>query len=264
MKKILAGLTGVLMLLALSLPARAEVYVYGEINKVKNVDVDEDVNIDKDIDIDAKVDVDLDSAAEAGTVVNAEMGENTVEKTGTNLGPETLAEIDGDAFGGADGIIQVNQAPGNMNNQGNATAIAVSLDGDKATLTHSQASESDDNAGNSVNAYDTEITNIINFAFRNLTGVVSVNQAGGNMNNQHNSVAIAAGDGIVALSEADLGQFNTDNYVNEVNTYKTDMITGSAFENFSGVLSVNQASGNMNNQSNVVSVSVLTYPVSWR
>jgi len=87
-------------------------------------------------------------------------------------------------------------------------------------------------------------------------GVLTINQAAGNMNNQANALSIALSlDAGVALSEADLGQFNTGNTVHETNVGtnlegaepKTARITASVNGN-SGVVGVNQSSGNMANQ----------------
>jgi hypothetical protein len=261
MKKLFRTSTMIACVLCFCLPAMAEVLVTGTVDKTKTVTVKEFVDITKHIDINATVNVTPDEAAETGTVVNAENLDNVVIKEGA-LGLETSSEIDNGAFDDSTGIIQVNQAPGNINNQGNATSIAVSLDSGEAAqaITNSQAAEADFNSGNSALVGFTELEDLIDFAFKNVSGVVNVNQAAGNLNNQHNTVAVSVGDGVVALSEADLGQFNDNNIVNEVMTYKYDTITGSAFENFSGVLCVNQSSGNMNNQSNIVSVSALTYP----
>ena len=97
---------------------------------------------------------------------------------------------------------------------------------------------------------------IIENSGNNNQGLLYVNQAVGNMNNQGNalsaSVSLAPG---VALSEADLGQLNAHNTVFEDDVFKTATVTGS-FNSNSGVIGVNQASGNMANQANVLSLSV--------
>jgi len=269
MRKLACSLGVVLGVLAVTLPAMADVDVYAEIDKTKTVTVTEDIDIDKTITVTADVTVTPTSAAEAATVVNTEILGNTVLKN-VETAPEeafleTIAEISGAAFAGSSGIIQVNQAPGNMNNQGNATAVSIVAPSTGETaneaLTNAQASEEDINAGNVVGAYRTELQDLISGdAFRGVTGILNVNQAAGNMNNQHNSVAIAVGDGIVALSEADLGQTNALNYVEEINTFKFDTISNNAFAQCSGIINVNQSTGNMNNQSNVLAISAITYP----
>ncbi len=258
MKKIIASLGAIALLMALSVPADAgsKTKLNVDIEKDKTVDVTETVTITKDVDIDVRVDVDLDAAAEANTLVNAEIKDNSVVKDGSG-GLETLAKISNNAFKNATGIIQVNQAPGNMNNQGNAAAVAVVL-GAGPAVTHSSVGEVDVNKDNEAYIYNTTVKDVItDSAFSGVVGVLSVNQAAGNMNNQHNSVAIAAGEAVVALSEADLGQVNADNFVEEIGTYKYYIINDNAFEGSHGVISVNQSAGNMNNQSNVVSISFI-------
>jgi len=269
MRKLVCSLGVVLGVLAVTLPAMAEVDVYAEIDKTKTVTVTETVNITKTASVNATVDVTPTSAAEAATIVNAEILGNTVLKN-VEVAPEeafleTIAEISGASFAGSSGIIQVNQAPGNINNQGNATSVSIVAPGAEGSendaLTNAQASEQDINAGNTVEAFRSAFADLIaGNAFRGATGIINVNQAAGNMNNQHNSVAFAAGDGVVALSEADLGQTNALNQVEEINTFKFDTITDNAFAQCSGIINVNQSSGNMNNQSNVLSISAITYP----
>jgi len=97
------------------------------------------------------------------------------------------------------------------------------------------------------------------------SGVAGVNQAAGSLNNQNNALAVALGDHVVhALGEADLGQFNTFNQVNVIDQVRTDTIAGGAFSGFSGVAMVNQSSGSINNQANVVDIAVgtsVTFPI---
>ena len=97
------------------------------------------------------------------------------------------------------------------------------------------------------------------------SGVAGVNQAAGSLNNQNNALAVALGDHVVhALGELDLGQFNTFNEVDVIDQVRTDTIAGGAFNGFSGVAMVNQSSGSINNQANVVDIAVgtdVTFPV---
>jgi hypothetical protein len=97
------------------------------------------------------------------------------------------------------------------------------------------------------------------------SGVAGVNQAAGSLNNQNNALAISLGDHVVhALGELDLGQFNTWNQAENFAQVRTDTIAGGAFNGFSGVAMVNQSSGSINNQANVVDIAVgtdVTFPV---
>lgn len=268
MKKFIPGLVA-LTVLAASVPAMAEVYVYGTIDKDKNVTVNETVTIDKTISVDATAYLPkLDSAAESATVVNSVVSGNTASEIKV---PEPEAKIDG-AFNTTDGIVNVNQSPGSLNNQGNAVAFSVgntvNAAGAAATgITNAQASEESvngfggiDTSANNLSISDSDLKNTITgAAFNGITGITGINQSAGYMNNQHNSAAVSVGNGLVALSESDLGQFNTGNTLSEVNVAKNDVIDAGSFTGVSGIVGVNQSSGNMNNQSNVVSLAVVNF-----
>jgi hypothetical protein len=267
-------LAAALLILALAVPAMATVIVTGDIYKDKYIIVDENVVIDKDIYIVVHVDVAPVKAAEADSLVNQDNTDNTVAGIG-NLQNGLLdynyrtAVIDGSIKDNI-GIVQVNQDAGNMNNQANVTSAAVAIqttDEELPALANSQASAEQFNSNNSETAFEASFTDdnpplpnytkvdwITNSINRNL-GIVGVNQSVGNMNNQANQVAIAIADGaIVALAEADLGQFNSFNSVIEFGTVKTDYIYNSINSNH-GIVGVNQSAGNMNNQANIVSIS---------
>jgi hypothetical protein len=100
-------------------------------------------------------------------------------------------------------------------------------------------------------------------------GIINVNQNAGNMNNQANSEALAVAVNLAgfALSEAALGQVNTNagssenghspfgtvyEYGVEKNASMTDSLNGNV-----GVGGVNQAAGNMANQANIFSASFI-------
>jgi hypothetical protein len=247
-------------------PALATVDVLANIDKTKTVDVLEFINIRKDIFIDVDVPVLPTSAAEAEAIINQdnfvnEACENCAEKQDTIR----------DSANDNSGVITVNQAAGNNNNQGSAIAIAVdtrieqngNTDGEDS-FAEAQASAQQTNSDSLVEAVnlifrDTLIENSIN----NNTGVVHVNQSAGNTNNQANELAIALGlsGAGVALSEAALGQFNAFNTVFEsdqdganIGINKTATIYESVNGN-SGVVGVNQTSGNLANQANVVAIA---------
>jgi len=265
MKKFLGSMAVAAFVFCFSLPAMAEVDVYGEVNKTKDVTITEDVTVTKTVTINVDVDVALEDASEADAVVNQDnfdngACENCAEKR--NL-------ITDNALNGGDGIININQATGNMNNQGNVVSLSVDVGPPPpppstpkpGALTHSQAAVEQNNEFNWAHAIsilfrDDEISGA---AASNVSGILNINQAAGNMNNQANAEAIALGfDAVVALSEADLGQFNTCNTVSEggwYGVYKSDSISGGAFYGASGVVGVNQAAGNVNNQTNALGMS---------
>jgi len=188
---------------------------------------------------------------------NNEACENCAEKKDNIINSVTFNE----------GITSVNQAGGNMNNQG--TVISVAYDGptdDSGPIPFSGFAESQA-SGEQVN-YQNEIDSIqilfrdsvITDSVNDNTGLTYVNQATGNMGNQANalSVAVSLAPGI-ALSEADLGQLNAENDVFEFDIIKDARVLRSVNRN-DGVTGVNQSSGNMANQANVVSIATAGRP----
>lgn len=167
---------------------------------------------------------------------------------------ERVADM-GDSINGNNGVVGVNQSPGNLNNQANLSAMAV-IAGDKQLIEANgfavQASMFNIIYGDrSVN------TNTISGSISDNNGIVGVNQSSGNINNQFNSAALAAGlDPVTngALGECTLKQVNADSYLTHIAVYRTDTITGSINGN-SGIVSVNQASGDLVNQANIHAIA---------
>jgi hypothetical protein len=261
MKKLLILLVG-LFFLGLTVSAMAGVFVTGEISKDKEVNVNEEVNISKDVDIEVVVDVKAGKAAEADSLVNQKSKFNVVEGAaddGYDYNFRQAAIIFSINFNR--GIVGVNQDAGNMSNQANVVSVAAALgDSEASAFTNAQAAAEQVSIFNGVVSNEDylmgphKMDKIMGSIIGN-RGIVGVNQSVGNMNNQANQLALAVGEGaVVALSEADLGQFNAFNHVFEVGTVKLDSICGSIIGN-RGVVGVNQSAGNMNNQANVVSIS---------
>ena len=286
MRKLLMISLASLVMVAWAAPALADVNVYADIDKEKTITVTETITIIKTATVDVLVEAAGDQAAEAMAIANQENAdnyacENCAEKQNYILG-SVLTNT---------GITNVNQSVGNMNNQGNITAIAIDLpppDGDdddgtpsdRSGFANAQASvdqkqgvillpEVDDVNMASVDQSDgcilspnvvnsTQILyreSLITGSINHNVGVTNVNQAAGQMNNQMNATAVAVClDGAVALSETDLGQYSIGNQVYETYTTKTASILGSINEN-RGVTFVNQTSGNMANQGNALSLS---------
>jgi len=286
-KLLMIGLASLVMV-AWAAPALADVNVYADIDKEKTITVTETITITKTATVDVLVEAEGDQAAEAMAIANQENAdnyacENCAEKQNYILG-SVLTNT---------GITNVNQSVGNMNNQGNITAIAIDLpppDGDdddgtpsdRSGFANAQASVDqkqglvivgyvlDDVTGlpiepiTPIYEVSPNVVNSTNILFRESliqgsinhnVGVTNVNQAAGQMNNQANATALAVClDGAVALSETDLGQYSLGNQVYETFTLKTASILGSINEN-QGVTFVNQTSGNMANQGNALSLS---------
>ena len=254
-----------------TVPASADVEVYVDYLKLKTVYVNEYIDIDKDVTIMVDVDVAPDRGSEAEALIN--------QRNQDNEGCFNCAEKQDNIVGSVldnSGLTVVNQAAGNMNNQGSAISISVDvLPGQPpeespktgGAFANAQAAADQRNKGNRQDANElAEKSALIDGSINGNSGVIHVNQAPGNMNNQANALAMAVGfgEGNVALAESDLGQVNKDNSVNEsaaegltpVGVNKQATIIGSIVGN-SGVVGVNQAAGNMANQANVVSFAVV-------
>jgi hypothetical protein len=167
------------------------------------------------------------------------------------------------------GIGQLNQDTGNFANQGNV--ISAGLDFGKDAFANAEAYAEQITSGN--NAFHSEgtvapranppIDAVITGSFNTNEGVFMGNQNSGNVNSQHNVLALAVANSAVwALSDAGLNQVNAGNVAFETNSVKRDVITNSVNGN-TGIVMINQSVGNMNNQATVVSVAALTSAVNF-
>jgi hypothetical protein len=259
--------------------ASADVFVFATIDKTKDVAITEEIRVFKNVDLDVLVPLRATKAAESDALVNQT---NAANRACTNC-DEKRDTITGSGNTNS-GVLSINQAAGNMNNQGNAVSIAVDVivtpgpgpeqppDPESAGFAEAQAAADQRNGATGdlgPNTVDTVNllfrSGLIEDSLNDNTGVVHANQAPGNMNNQANALSVAVSlDAGVALSEADLGQVNVGNVVREsdatagttlrVGINKRADITGSINGN-TGIVGVNQAVGNMANQANVVSVA---------
>jgi hypothetical protein len=286
-----------LLMMAGSKAAFAHVFVYADIMKEKDVTELVDIAITKTIDVTVNYNEDLSGDAEAHTVINQENNNNYVSgSTDVNTdnpdatlpGPGSAGELNydieldaliQDSISGNSGIIGVNQDVGNMVNQVNAVSLGETVSADSVTESQSHAEQNNtyntsiqyerltDTEGNILTADDLPIdpasvdpdktANILN-SINNNSGIVGVNQNAGNNNNQANGVALAVGFGShVALAEADLGQVNAHNTLVSFETVHTNTIQDSINGN-TGVVTVNQTTGNNNNQGSTISFSALT------
>jgi hypothetical protein len=296
MRNILYSTTGLALALAMlgsAGPALADVDAFASISKNKDITITQDITITKDVTIFVASVFVLPGAAEAQALMNVTNTGNEVDGDDPLDIPnqDTLEDeydihltaiIGGDSLEGSIndniGVFGVNQDVGNMTNQANVVSVAGIADTIEA-FADAQAHAEQENTENTSKELEVlrdtlggkitdpttdpedflpnkvaSITNSIN----GNEGIIGVNQNAGNMNNQTNGVAAAVGLGaVVALSEADLGQLNSGNKVEEVATVKTATIDGSINGN-SGIVNVNQSTGNMNNQGNVVSLAAIT------
>lgn len=257
MKKAMLILIALMVSLILGLPAFADGSDTGT-TTVKET-VKDETNITNDVSIEVNQNANLEHAAEASIMGAAGNTGNVVSEDRMVM---SEASIDSDSFSGVIGIISVNQAPGTMNNQGNSVSVPLVKDA-AGTLLHSVSAINQSSSLNEVNANGSFRSNIItDNAFNSASGIIGVNQAAGNLNNQNNIVSVSiGGTPTVSLSAADLRAVSGNNKTFETRVIKKDLITGSAFTGVSGIISINQSSGNMNNQVNVVTISVHTFPL---
>lgn len=244
-------LMGAAMAVALAAnTARADVFVSADVTLDKDIHVVEFVGKLKLVGLLAIIVNIPDKAAESEALFNQRNSRNKACENCAEKIDSITASVNNNT-----GITTVNQASGNMNNQGVAIAFAFAPNG-RSGFADSIAAGTQIMTRNIVDTInipfrDANITRSIN----NNTGITAVNQAAGNINNQATAISIAfAGGNGVALSEALLGQVNTGNSVIESNVVKSTSITASINGN-TGIVGVNQAAGNMANQSNVVSIS---------
>ncbi|MFH0809889.1 MAG: hypothetical protein V2A77_05410 [Pseudomonadota bacterium] len=262
MKKVFTLACAGLLTAGLAATAFAEVTVITTVTKTKTINEIITPTITKTVLLNAKQLAEVDSSAQADVTKNDTIAANVVIELPGELVPlpsevvTSHAELSGDVFNAVTGIVSLNQAPGNANNQGNAVALAYA--NDNPAFLGAQAHVDKLVTGNAVIAAFSERSDAINDAFLGgVTGVFSVNQAAGNVNNQDNAVAVAIGaDPVMTLAESDLGMTAAANIITETDVNKTDLINMGAFSGASGITSINQASGNANNQANSVAVTV--------
>ncbi len=229
-------------------------------NKTDIITNTETITKDKDIDFDVNVTLDTDKAAEAIAVVK---GVNDLTFGCENCS-EKVATIFNSILDNV-GIVNVNQASGHINNQGNVISLAV----DTGPVGNGTGSDSFVEALasveqlNTLGLNNTEQTPTLNASIqdsilRNI-GIVNVNQSVGNMNNQHNVIALGVSlNAGVAMSEADLGQENTIVSAVDFVVNRNSQILGSINGN-RGIVNVNQTAGVLNNQANVLSIAVTRF-----
>lgn len=262
-----------------AVPASADVTALAEITKTKDVTVTLDVVKNKSAVIDVDFAPELDGAAEADAITNQttsgqiidDTQEQNIDRDEASPFGLDLASVMADSVNDNTGVVGINQDVGVMVNQGNQVALAVVVDevGETLHFTNAEAFADQEVSGNSTRTVgvledindpsagaDKVIT--IRGSVNGNSGIIGVNQNAGNANNQSNSAAISVGsNSVMALSESGLGQVTSGNTVEEIETVKLARIVDSVNGN-SGVIGVNQSTGNFNNQSSLVAFSALT------
>jgi hypothetical protein len=148
-------------------------------------------------------------AATEGTKKSAAMTEVGVEQTNYNNKLESCIDQTTsticDSFNRFDGIGQVNQSPGSMNNQNNVVAVSAGLTGssggaetygggrsyENGVLATNDTFLSQNNVNNCAQVNFAYSYNSISSSFNGFTGIGQANQSSGSMNNQANIVSIS-------------------------------------------------------------------------
>lgn len=283
MKKALLGTTALAVALGFASVALADADVDAHIDFNKFVNVDEHVYVEKALFIKATPKLTPAGAAEAAAVANIGHNGNyfntPTSESGASVSGDQRIILDAkitDAVHSNSGVISVNYDIGIMNNQGNLVSMGVTqsataaADAQAATSQHNNgnamteqgawgySNNTTDGMPNGALVFRSRRTATLENTVHSQTGITGLNQTSGVMNNQTNSVALAVGlSSTVALSEAALGQAASDNEVRASEFSYANTVTN-AVRNNTGITHVNQASGNLNNQSSTIAFSATT------
>ena len=163
------------------------------------------------------------------------------------------------------GIMGVNQASGSLNNQAIVRSIAIVDGGPTVQIISPYASQTLTN--NTVASTGPRET-LIDSSFGGTTGIVAINQAAGNLNQEAAVLALAlgatSGDAALLLDDSALGYIGTyedNSFVHDPDSPRSAVITNS-FADFHGIAQVSQASGDLGRIANTmgVSVNLITVP----
>ncbi len=242
------------LLLVASSAARADVIIISDDEIVTDTDLTEVLDREVFVDVDAEVLVEASAASQSSGAVNQVIDELVVSAEDADV----AAVIRGSAIE-VSGVVLINQAPGGANNQVNG--VSVSFSGDERSgpsFVHA------DTVGEqrSTNSSKTEeggvyTTRIDGGAFAGGRGIVGLNQASNDGNNQANAVSVSLGEtSNLSIADIDAGQANVGGSVTNLSATRSDFIGEGAFDDFRGIVQVNQSSGFGNNQANFISIGV--------
>jgi hypothetical protein len=163
-----------------------------------------------------------------------------------------------DTFRDGRGILSVNQASGNINNQANVRVLAIA-DGEGLVYDLSLATSAR-SIKNTVVVYGGEREDRISNSFGGAIGIVGVNQSAGNLNQQVNvlvlGIGVALGPEAITLGDATLGDISADNSLKSdgAGGSRADVITD-ALAGFRGIAQMSQSSGDLNAMGNRIGLS---------
>lgn len=142
--------------------------------------------------------------------------------------------------------------------QGGTTGLdAVHAVVEAAGITSAQALVTQVQIGNVMEEGLAASLAVVRDSFQNNRGIIGANQNTGNLNNQANVQVIAhvSGGPTIRLGEATVEQRLVDNTIVTSGAVRQDLIENS-FGGTVGIVGVNQSAGNLNNQANVVALTI--------
>jgi hypothetical protein len=150
------------------------------------------------------------------------------------------------SFQGFKGVGAINQAAGNLNNQGTYIGFAATASTNALMTTDVTLATVHEN-NTLITGPSSYQATIGGQSFKGATGIVAVNQAAGNMNSQLKSVTVCMGNATAVLNNSQLSQVNSNNNIQVQGplTAKVSLDDGT-FQDFKGVASVTQVAGNLN------------------
>ncbi len=110
--------------------------------------------------------------------------------------------------------------------------------------------------GNQISEEGVSSATAIDRSFQGSRGIMSVNQAVGSACNQSTVVKVDMTSGISLPNKLSVGMYLGDNSLTTGNSNYAVTISGESFRGSSGIATVNQAAGNLNNQFTAVGVYV--------
>jgi len=146
------------------------------------------------------------------------------------------------------GIVSLNQASGNMNNQSNLRVFSLGSSVQEIQMKRVIGLGSDE-----VYSIGGPRQNLIEASFQNNSGIMGINQSAGSLNSQSNTLIMAVG-GLVSIAEAELDDVSASNLLREEAGAREDIIRDS-FSNSRGIVQVTQSAGDMNIQANNLAFS---------
>jgi hypothetical protein len=110
---------------------------------------------------------------------------------------------------------------------------------------------------NVVNEQDVTHTSLVQGSFNDSAGIIGINQSTGSSNNQANVRAFAVAPGLGALQDAQ-ADVTMEMHDNSITTSGGSLTAGidHSFNNTAGVVAVNQVAGSLNEQANVLALSM--------